>query len=553
MRQAFFYSFHCGYEMNPTGTPLKILTTILLFLVSACERSPEQQSQGDVRQVADMSNDSVADAAPLKPAKKSPSDEDVLVSSNHSELTLTLGDFDQAVRRTILFAPDDVLEKGVRGVGPAQLKKPMFQQTILKSMVETRLVELEAKARQIDASLTEVTAQILDHERLRRFAPETVDANLLPPELAQNKDTFNISLKELGLEPLDVYQVARDMVLRKKLEQALPDEVSRQQVQDAYIQAHDRAKILWVRFFNVPQSSEIDAFLKEPENQKKIRTFFEQNPRRFRAPAHMLADLLMAPPTLPQHEAVRVLKDAALQLKEGKTLEQVAAQNKLEVHTEQTVIMKEDSALFRAKPGEQGVSVGAPRGNYLWIAREKFGERPLELTRSIKREIAAELMRQTQSVSSVNAAVKQAKTLLESSKTTVSADALMRKIKAELPRDVRVKVSESPWIERHPEGFIISVGTSPELLEQVFKLKDKGDVMSKGVGVDQYIWIGKLVDREHPDMEKFSKSYATYREQFLTSLEGRILDLNFSLWQKKYDIKANRLPLLERYGREKKR
>jgi hypothetical protein len=90
------------------------------------------------------------------------------VIARGSGFTVTVEDFAQTMKRSLLFAPDEILKKGGR-LPEAQLKEPFVQSRITESLVARHVAEAEAKKRGIDVSPQEVNAFIAEDSLLKRF------------------------------------------------------------------------------------------------------------------------------------------------------------------------------------------------------------------------------------------------------------------------------------------------------------------------------------------------------------------------------------------------
>lgn len=570
------------FESNRFMTPMRRLRApmllsralILLFLLTsvACDRERAQPTTSP-----DASPSMLAvqqDVAQPDAASDGASLDALLISSKDDpSLNRTLGDFQHHARQLMLFAPNEVLAKGERAIPDARLRRPMVQSSMLKAMLEEVMIERAARARGIEATFPEIEERIARDPLLARFAVA------IPPKPGMLPDTkpgvgdmastssSSVKLADLGLAVSDLHEVARHQILREKLEAALANEVDRDQVERSYLQAHDRVRMLWVKISNTPRTDEIDAFLQSEANLASIQDYYASHTRDFRSPAIVVADLLVLPAEtrLRDHERVELLKKAREDLAGGLSFEEVATRHELTPRPGQSIVLKEDGRLHAAAIGEAGVSLQAPRGDYVWLVREKLPSKQLELDRSLRREIASIIMRQKAEVPSANAAAMAARDMLSKlsqSRLTIQKDedavALAEKLEEELTRGiegkVRLKVLISDWIERHPDGFLIGIGTSPELMRTIFELDAKGDALATPVTIDQHLWTGVLIGKEKPDMEAFSKDYETFRGQYLDAMKGRMLEVMFPRWQDELGLVLDRAPLTSHYGRvEKKR
>lgn len=157
---------------------------------------------------------------------------------------LRVEDVRRAMERGILMAPDEALRRGVRRVPPGRFKVPFVQMSTTRSLVLGELLAREAERLGVEVTLEQVEAHAAADPRLSRFGPTQTtlaDGTTLP-----------ITLEDLGMSRADVHAIARDQLLRERVRQALLEEISDEEVWQAYQRQRDRARVLLARVDNTP-------------------------------------------------------------------------------------------------------------------------------------------------------------------------------------------------------------------------------------------------------------------------------------------------------------
>lgn len=451
---------------------------------------------------------------------------------------LTVQDFERAANRAMIFAPDEILTRGEIKVPRARLQRPFLQASVTRQLIEELLVEREAHTRGLNVTLPEIKAFVKSNEKLRRFAAQ---------EDTTQYAIKGVSLDDFGLNLADLHDIARQQLLREKLTSALLTEIERQEVERAWQFSEDRAQIMFVRITNTPTSAEIDEFINDGEHLKDIEAHFASHQNRFLTPSIVKVDLLRAE----QPDSLESLKAAAeLLAKDSRAPADIAAQHGLRFESGQRLVRKEDPRAFAGKVDEVGVSMQAPRGDYVWVVREKVAASVPPLDRPLKREIAAILMRERRAVPSANArAVRVIGALGEVRVKGLTREALSARLeRLDDTAQRRVKVLAPEWLQRDPSHFVRGVGTSETLLSAVFKLEEGKGVLDPAVPVSQYLWTGVLLARQLPDGDDFAKNYERYLAQYRDAIAPNILEMRFGQWQERDGIKADMDVLRDHFG-----
>lgn len=465
------------------------------------------------------------------------------VIARGSGFTVTVEDFAQTMKRSLLFAPDEILKKGGR-LPEAQLKEPFVQSRITESLVARHVAEAEAKKRGIDVSPQEVNAFIAEDSLLKRFKSSENTTN--PPGA-----TYDVA--QFGLTWQDVELVAREQLLATKIDAALIAELTEEEVWEAWKFAHDTVDIFFIRLDNTPTSDEIDAVV---ENEKDaIERHFKENPKDFLTPMLTNIDTLRVPPSLrlDKQGSIALLQQAKKEL-ETKSPETVAAELKLQHTVKEQLTRREDNAVARAEVNASGVTVDAPRGTYAWKVMSRSESAMPELSRPLQREIASKLIRKRGSSKTVKTnADKLLKKMQEvkdfASLTPGQVQELLGEIDPELTR------TRNPGpLTRDPEGFIPGVGTYPDLLESLFKLDAKDNrVLTPPYMTSQYVWLAGLIARNTPERATFDKNKEANMKAFREAAREKIFANRMTTrWEKEYNIERDLTPLRKRYGKLEK-
>lgn len=457
--------------------------------------------------------------------------------------TVKLEDFEQTMKRSLLFAPDQILSKGGK-LPENQLKVPFVQSRITESLIARHVAEAEAKKRGLDVSPEEVNTFIAKDSLLKRFKSTSNPNN--PPGA-----TYDVA--QFGLTWQDVELVAREQLLASKLDAALISELTEEEVWEAWRFAHDTVEVLLIRIDSTPPSSEIDTFV---ENEKEaIEAYFKENAKDFRTPMLTTIDTLRVPPSLMlDPKASIALLEKAKQALETKKPEEVAAEFNLQHAAKEQLTRREDNAVARAKLGDSGVTVGAPRGTYAWKVIERTESSMPELSRPLRREIASKLIRKRGSSPTVKGyaakLIEQMRKVDDFSKLSPEGvDNILKVVDLELTR------TRTPGpITRDPEGFIPGVGTHPELLDRLFELDAKENrLLYPPFFSSQYAWIGALIERNEAKREVFEANKEANMKVFREASREKIFANRMATqWEKEYNIERDLTALRERYGKLEK-
>lgn len=453
---------------------------------------------------------------------------------------VTIDDFERSLERGILTAPDAILAKGVKAVPRDRFHVPFVQNTTTRALVMKQLSQLEAEKRGISISLTELEDFARQDPMLSRFIGDVI--------VLGDGTRLDYGLSELGMTIADVHELARERLLKQRLEDKLIEEVTDEQIWRAWSHAHDRLRAVIVRVSNTPTSAEIDDFITSDKAAKtsEIKNYFDANARRYRRPRMVEVTILRA-----KKEGQRdLLEEAASLLEAGQTAANVASQLDLELATKQHLVRQEDPSAFRAKLGERGVSMRAPRGDYMWEVTGVLESEPAKLERSLEREIASTLLQQSNQVHSAKGRAAKVVAKLRDLPASPTKEQLVPLTALDRPGSIKAWTSD--WLVREDNGFVTGVGANQTFQDRLFELTEEKSLLATPIVGDQYLWVARLIEREHPDRAVFDAQKEQNRARFLEAVRPRIFDINFRTWSEDYNVKLDLSALREKYGKPEK-
>lgn len=514
-----------------------IALTSLCFACTAlaCERPPSQTrdapktSAPEETSARATSSTTSEDAAP-------PPDLPEGVFAQGDGITLKVEEFEHTLRRGILLAPDEVL-KNRSEIPTRQLKVPHIQSSAARSIIYAALAKRDAAARGIEVSASEIDAFLAKNPRLSRFSPHGKIT-------LQSGETIDKTLDDLGMSMVDVEALAREYILAEKLEQALADEITEEEVWDAYQYAHDQVDAYMIRLDNSPTSDEIDAFVRN--HPDRIQARFQERKRHYRPPRLSVLTTLRLPPDTELSESARIarLKKAAQRMRDEDP-QVVADTMGLDLTANERMVRKEAPRAFQAEKGETGVSVDAPRGTYAWRVTEIIPSKEATLTTPLKREIASELIRAEGRSETVQ---RKAQTLLKNLRdlktiSSVEDPAITRGVP-----DAEVRVRRPGPISRRPDGFVLDVGVNKELQNKLFALTEERPVIDEPVVTPSHIWLARLAERTRPSREAFEAKKSEHIATFKESVRGDLFKRLAPELRERYNMEVDLGAIRDAYG-----
>lgn len=410
-----------------------------------------------------------------------------------ADYTVTVAEFEQAANLGRLFGPD-VSEGKFEPVPPDRLAVPTVQFTTTRAILARKAILAEAKRREI--VITEEDLKTLYRTREEFAGLKFV---LEEPNFPANLEPLNISLD-------DFWNVGREHIARQRLADAIVSDLSEKDIWEAYQFEQSTARVAAVEVSNVPSSAEIDAFVAQHED--RITTFFNENERRFRNPQRVVVDTLSGD--------LETLERAQKMLESGATTQAVALETRLELRSNVRMVRQENSRAFAAETGAVGLEKRS--SPYLWKVVRREESQASELTRPLKREIAAELLRTESLTPGAKARLEAARKVLLKLKDT--EESITKATESLRAADLKLVVL--PPFQKSPAGSVPVFGLAPELLETAFKLK--AGKTSKPFLSRERGFVIHVLSRHQADRKLFEAEKETIRKRVEDELRPSAVD-----------------------------
>ena len=530
-----------------------LLPCFFLFL-GACTPPPPATPQKNKAHTASATAEGGGGAAVQKPALAPtppvPGPQSPLAWGKGGVL-VTLGDFDRAVAQSLFFAPDRVLLSPRPSV-PERIKYATIRQVqTVQRLLEDAVLLQEAQQRGLLPSLEALEAMIARDPNLSRFLHTPITTTKGAPT--------GHTLESLGFSRADLHDVAKRRWIRVQMGQALTKEITPEEVWGAWQREQERDRVLLISLSNLPRSEEIDHMVES--QPRAIKAHYEAHSATYRIPPVATVTIWRMPKEAAKKEEAqngeltasrRRLKQAHAALLEGSasidTLTTELGLTKLE---DLAITPPEDRSLF-AKGAQAlpfGLSLGAPKGDYLWKISHIKPSAPLPLSRPLAREIASELLRQSAAYPSMEALVLRARVILkafDSPKGSSDQSVVAAARRAFAPMGQAVSQIAVHSIGLRGGGFIPGVGSSPEFSEAIFAAPKVGAIVGPEVKPQQ-VWLAKVIGRERASRQAFAKQEARFRKGYLEQVAPDIVELRMPGWKETYDLHLDLEPLKQKY------
>lgn len=508
-----------------------VLAGLGSLLVPGCESRGATESQTEISRAESFSGDALdkelqESAEAEEPAiryEEGPKPQPQTVLARGKGLEITLEDYERSVHRSLLFAPPK--EDGSRylEVPADRLAAPQLQSLLVESLLENAIVKEEAKRRGLNCSPEDVRKQLASQRQLERFGvmfAEEGEAAEHPALVAE--------LATLRMTPEDVREVACEDVLRKKVQAALLADIDEAELWAAYQNARNTVDLLLVAVNNTPSSAEIDAFLAQDQarQESQIEAHFVKYPERYMLPRMARLTMLKAPVGQGGPEVVEKLQQAVHRLSSGEEPAAIASGLGLVLESDSELQVGENPRVFGQKVGGTGIEMEGPRGSYAWRLEEIREPSKLELTRPLRREIAAELLRQDGVLESVQQKLQPALEAMKAMGSLKAGESLSEeKVEAlrEKLAEHGLKLQRTTAFSRSPQGFIPGVGLAEEVVEAAFDLRENKPTMDTLVASRERVFAFRLAARERPTRAGFQKEKNSFRKGYLDGRSDRIV------------------------------
>lgn len=487
---------------------MRRLVTLLCFVAAfalvACDKKPSSTRTETVAAAADVgvSDAGRAEAQPKIVYAEGPKPTDETVIASAGDHKVTIADFDRATQISLLFAPSGVTE-----MPPERMALPHVHVTMTQALLSQQVIDAEAERRGIEVSDAEIKQWLLDNDMLNRFG-----------KLFDKSELLSEAIEPYGLTADDLRHVARTEILNEKLAEALLEDVPRDEVWRAYALEKTTRTLALVSTKNMPSADGIDDWM--GDHAAEIDAYFQKNQRRFRVPKRVKLNIVRPKPGQKVDEST--LKAAAADLEKGIQPVTVARTHGMQEKLEQQLVEGENKRAFRMKPGDVGWTSDGPRGAYAWKVVGFENSRLPEMSRSLRREISAEMLRTTQLTPEVEAKLEQAAQILENAKLKAGDEAAMDALEQEIEAIDGLQFEVTTFPE-HPGGSIPNHGLAEEVLEAAFETKV--GAVSEPIFSRERGFVFRVLSASKASRKVFERSYDEQRKAYLDALQPRAVQM----------------------------
>jgi hypothetical protein len=492
---------------------------------AACDdKKPKQPETSKTSEASKEVTDTEPDADEAKiVTEEGPQPTDDTVIASAGDLEVTMGDFAKASQISLLFAPGGVTE-----LPPERLALPHVHMTMTRSLLSQEAILKEVERRGITPDEKALVKWLTDHEKLGEYG-----------ELMDKPDILRARLKPLGLTRADLLDVARAEVATDRLAEALLKEVDDDEVWDVYRREKTTRTVAMVSATNLPTSEELDEYV--GDHAAEIDEYFQKNPNRFRVPRRVTVHLVR--PTPGEEVDDETMKKAADELRQGIQPVTVARHLDLEHQLNVNMVKGENPEAFGSKRGDVGWVPDGPRGAIAWKVVDFQPSRLPEMSRPLRREIAAEMIRTQDLAPSVEAKLSEA--LRQIRKTDMKDEGAVDRLEKQLESggDIAFEITTFPDA---PNGVLPGHGLAEEVLEAAFETdvgESAGPLLSREKG---YAFL--VLDKAVASKKQFRANLEGNRKAYLDALRPRVVQMWTQRKLNEMDARVDVKPLRIRYG-----
>ncbi len=473
-----------------------------------------------------------------EPTEEDTPDETLIASGG--AVHLSLEDVEAAVHRMRLIAPRDSQGRLPEG-DPEWMSSPQAQIALVRNLVHFQIVRHGAAERGITVTRDDVVAFIGEHDELRQYLPlfaVDADENELAISLTEELESLDLSID-------DVTHLAEDMIYGEKLRDHLAEEFTDDQLWAIYQTARDEADLLVLQLHNTPTSEEIDQAMDRFDAE--IRALYRDERERFRRPAIVRATLLTAPPEMARQQATEALAEAARRLPTDPP-EEIANDLGLIPRVDRRIRPADSPEAFAAAPGESGVSLEASGGSSAWLVVDRTDEGIRPLDRSLRRELASEMLRsQGITPSNLEQAQRLRAILTDDLRGRPLQESEIDSLKDRLAQETDAAIHHTELFSVRASAVVPGLGLAEDLMEVVKEL-DFDDPVTEPVLDRNRIFVARLVDRRFPDRDTYEEEREEFRETFVERNRSLLVDQFVTRYQQEEGVSIQLGPLGDRYG-----
>lgn len=520
-------------------TPLTLaLCLVLVALTAGCDKKPSDPApDGATESPSEQKAGETTQASSNEPKivyaeGEQPGPDTVLAEAGDVEVTL--GDFQDAMRRSMLLAP-----KGESEVPKERLALPNLQINVVRNLLSNEIIAKEAERRGLEATLDEKVAAIASTRRLAPFAP-----------ILEKGDENAEALAERGIELADLDKIATDIVLRDKLHDALAADIPEEALWQEYKRQNNQIKLLLVGMRNTPSMEEITALVEQ--KPERIEAHFEANKKSYRQPT--MVRLTMLSPKRTERVEPATLDEAAKRLDKGEAPEKIAKDLGLRSETGALLVRGENAKAFDAEAGSTGFQVQGPRGPYAWKVEGHRESKDAELTAALEREIAAELLggesippKRRAQAEAVIKAMEELPTETKGEKAGTVPQGVLDDFEDRM-KAKRYQVERTPLFPKNDRGFIPGVGLAEEVAAKAFTLDLEDPVADEPILSRKNVWTVRVLDRRQKTKADFEKDKDAFKKVFEARTKGQLVPGFVSKYEDEHNARLDLKPLRIKYG-----
>ena len=465
-----------------------------------------------------------------------PQSDDPVIGAVEGYSQVRLSDYDRAIKRFALFAPDDK----TRAMPDDFIKAPHFQQRTVINLVDMDLMRHMAKDKGITISQQEIDAAIAAEPRLKRFAALTPDKRAA-------------LLKEFGLEPSDLDTVVRDRLLAQKLPPLLIPDPTPDQLWQAYKIYKERVEIEYIKVPNTPVSADIDAF--EAKNGPQIEGYYTKNKDEFSVPASRKVRLIQI--NVPK-DATEDARQAARRKLEAFKRDVEAGQDFAELartHSQHTtakqggdlgyVVRRQRPEAFKTPVGQITDPLDGPGGVYILQIESELPAHTQDLTGSIRREIAAKLLRKQGPQPKAMATADQLALHWRRTKDSGDDTSLQLALKQ---HHLRIGKTFPFQPDARADLFIPGIGQAPDVMKAVRKLNPEAPISAAPVLYRDQLYVLALKHQGKASRTEFAAEKDAFATHWLRERRSRAVTERTNALKETHGIQIDMRPVRNRYG-----
>lgn len=502
-------------------------------LFVGCDRSGDGSESGEGSKSRESSGESEPEESGSGPEivyRDGPSPDSETVLAEADGLVVTFGEYREYIRRSRLYAPRE--EGVVVEIPPERKADPRRQSQTVRALLEEKLLGRAAEAHDVEVTEDEIGTFVRDHDRLDRWS-DALDGE------------SGTSVLPEGLDRSDLEAVARQLLRRRKLADALVEVPEGRDLWEWYRRKHEKVAVAYVEMENTPTPDEIDAFAEQ--NEGKIEAYFEENKGSYRMPK--LVRIAMVRPPQGREADEETLRRAAERLASGSSPEEVADRLELDSRSEAFLRRRENPEAFSADEGATGFQMDGPRGAYAWrVEGFRKGSIP-ELDRSLRREVAADMLRRS-IVPSVGETLQRVLDEMRGVANSVDGpieDSSLGDVRELLDGESASLQITDPFA-RSKHGTVPGLGVAEEVMEAAFALTEEepvveGPILSRGRAVALM-----LLERKEPSREAFERRRDELRDELRERRRKTAVRRHLVAWFDEHDPSIDLEPVQIEYG-----